>query len=144
MVENTTERSLAIQNSASNTSSGEDSVEKIKATTEVQKIKAFSSVAQKVAAGYSQYKLRAQEIEKELKEISLNNKHNLEVMDRAYERQTPLIDQIIKGLDEQLSVLNTYKDRQLSESEHKTFQFLIVAITKQIDSVTHLYDLIMG
>ena len=64
-------------------------------------------------------------------------------MEKAYQERKPVIDQILKGLDKQQEQLDLYKDKELTEEEHKTYQFLLIAITKQIDSLVHLYDTIM-
>ena len=104
----------------------------------------FTQTAALVASQYKDYKSQALNIKKELEEISLRNKNNLEIMKQAYNERKPVIDQILKGLDEQQQQLNYYKEKELSEEEHKTYQFLLVAITKQIDSLVHLYDSIMG
>lgn len=105
---------------------------------------AFLSAAAIIATQYKDYKMQALNIKKELEEISLRNKNNLEIMKQAYNERKPVIDQILKGLDEQQQQLNYYKEKELSEEAHKTYQFLLVAITKQIDSLVHLYDTIMG
>jgi len=104
----------------------------------------FAQTAAMVASQYSEYKKQAQTIKKELEGIAIRNKHNLAVMKQAYKEKKPAIDQILKGLDAQQKQLDFYKEKTLTEEEHKTYQFLLVAITKQIDSVVHLYDTIMG
>ena len=104
----------------------------------------FTQTAALIATQYKDYKTQALNIKKELEEIKLRNENNLEIMKQAYQQRKPMIDQILKGLDEQQQQLNYYKEKELSEEEHKTYQFLLVAITKQIDSLVHLYDSIMG
>ena len=104
----------------------------------------FATTAMLVAKQYKDYKTQALNVQKELEEISLRNQNNLDLMKQAYQERKPVIDQILKGLDEQQKQLNYYKEKELTEEEHKTYQFLLVAITKQIDSLVHLYDTIMG
>lgn len=104
----------------------------------------FATTAMLVAKQYKDYKTQALNVQKELEEISLKNQNNLDLMKQAYQERKPVIDQILKGLDEQQKQLNYYKEKELTEEEHKTYQFLLVAITKQIDSLVHLYDTIMG
>lgn len=103
----------------------------------------FSQTAAMVASQYSVYKTQAQNIKRELEEIALRNQNNLAVMKQAYKERKPTINQILKGLDAQQKQLDFYKEKTLTEEEHKTYQFLLVAITKQIDSLVHLYDTIM-
>ena len=104
----------------------------------------FATTAMLVAKQYKDYKTQALNVQKELEEISLRNQNNLDLMKQAYQERKPVIDQILKGLDEQQKQLNYYKEKELTEEEHKTYQFLLVAIIKQIDSLVHLYDTIMG
>ena len=103
----------------------------------------FAQTAAIVATQYMNYKTQALAIKKELGEIALRNQNNLAVMEKAYQERKPIIDQILKGLDKQQEQLDLYKDKELTEEEHKTYQFLLIAITKQIDSLVHLYDTIM-
>ena len=133
------EQELSIQESQNKLFDGTISKEEAQVATAV----IFTQTAAIIATQYMNYKNQALAIKKELGEIALRNQNNLAVMEKAYQERKPVIDQILKGLDKQQEQLDLYKDKELTEEEHKTYQFLLIAITKQIDSLVHLYDTIM-
>ena len=133
------EQEVTVQEPQDKLFDGTLSKEEAKATSAV----VFTQTAAIVATQYMNYKNQALAIKKELGEIALRNQNNLDVMEKAYKERKPIIDQILKGLDKQQEQLDLYKDKELTEEEHKTYQFLLIAITKQIDSLVHLYDTIM-
>lgn len=104
----------------------------------------FSEAAKVIATSYSAYKLREQEIEKELETIALQNQHNLEAMKLAYQNCNPRIDELISEVKKLLNDLRAFEGKDLTDKELAQYNGLITLITKLSGQAMSLYEKIMG
>ena len=104
----------------------------------------FSEAAKVIAISYSAYKLREQEIEKELENIAQQNQFNLEAMKLAYQNCNPRVDELISEVKKLLNDLRTFEGKNLTEKELTQYNGLITLITNLSRQAMSLYEKIMG
>ncbi len=107
-------------------------------------IRNFSEAAKVIATSYSAYKLREQEIEKELETIAQQNQYNLEAMKLAYKNCNPRIDELISEVKKLLNDLRAFEGKDLTEKEMTQYNGLITLITNLSGQAMSLYEKIMG